>query len=80
MDATRAHIVPAHILRLVHHRRAPGFPPQKPHVVRVRRQQVLCHHIVVRVVLDTRRRHDRHVLQVSKSIIDFKFSKKLIKI
>lgn len=65
VDATRAHIVPAHIFRLVHDRRTPGLPPQKSNVVRVCRQQVLRHYLVVRVVLDTRRGHDRHVLQVS---------------
>jgi len=64
VDATGAHIVPPDILRLVHDRRAPGVPPQEPHVVRFRRQPVLRDHIVVRLVLDTRRRHDRHVLQV----------------
>jgi len=64
VDTTGAYIVLADILWLVHHRRAPGVPPQKPDVVRFRRQPVLRNHIVVRVVLDTRRRHDRHVLQV----------------
>jgi len=64
VDATGAHIVPSAILRLVHDRRASGVPPQEPHVVRFRRQPVLRDHIVVCLVLDTRRRHDRHVLQV----------------
>jgi len=69
VDASGAHIVPSDILRLVHDRRAPGVPPQEPHVVRVRRQPVLRDHIFVCLVLDTRRRHDRHVLQVCIIII-----------